>query len=493
MKKLIVFTAAAIAVIALSFSGCSTAPVAGDVGFPLIDIVDADIDFAAESRFAGVEKEKWVRSDSTKFIGGPLGTKITPTDVVIKLVDTSIQVPIENAHRASSSFPDLGDVTPWFKNIPKGLKAKVYAPDLKAKYAVEKGATEIVVTIEGKPQETINQPIKIQVPYEVTNRAWDFNVPINEDRRFEVYGVNMADIVIGGAVTREIEPKTFTIKFGGAILSNTLERDTDITSWFPGIPTGLKAVVAEEARPVEEDEEDEEEGAQQQRQQQQLLVTISGTPTIQYHEEIKVEIPAAITTAKMILKIPPTDKAIYDIGPYSASVANDVELRAGSNWKGAVTGWGLTGPEVYRLKDFTAVGIIQLTANSTYAIGEDGEYHWTGDTISYGDLMAEARRLDAHAIIDVVIDNQDTIDETTETRYIERGHQDTPLEQIKIRKNLLVRKIIDGKDAFEEKISVTKRISTGTALAIRYAPAYEPAVGDGRSLGYVPAVPTEKN
>jgi hypothetical protein len=467
MKKLIALTAVAIAIIALSFSGCSTPPPAGDVGFPLIDIVDAEVEVADNSMFAGAEEVEWARNANTKIIGGTLGTKIAPKDITIRLIDTAIQVPIKNK----------ADVTHWFLNIPQGLKATAHARDPEAKFAADKGAREIIVTIEGVPEQTINQPIKIRVPDEVTNRSWDFHVPPNEDRRFEVYGVDMAAVVVGGAVNRDIDSKTFKIKFGGTKLADTLVLDTDISSWFTNLPRGLKAVVAEETVPVTEG-------------QQGLTVTISGRPTIQVNEKMQVQIPAEITTANIVLEVPPSEKAIYDIGSYSTTLVDDLELRTGSNWKGVVQGWGLTGPEVYKLKDFTAVGIIQLTAESVWAIGEDGVDRWKGDTITYGDLMASARALDAHAIIDVVIDSKDTVNITTEKRHVEKDHVPTLLEAKKIALGRIKPEPDpNGGTIYVETISVTRRVWTGTALAIRYAPAYEPTVGQGATSGYVPSVP----
>jgi hypothetical protein len=466
MKKLLLLTTAVL-IIVLNFSGCVTPPPPGEIGFPLIDIVDATVEVADGSRFAGAEEAQWVRNANTKIIGGTLGSRIVPKDITITLQETSIQVPIKNG----------ADITDWFLNIPYGLTATAHASDPEAQFAADKGATQVIVTIEGVPEQTINQPIKIRVPYEVTNRSWDFHVPPNDDRRFEVYGVDVAAIVVGGAVNRDIDPKTFKIKFGGTKLSSGLALDTDISSWFTNLPRGLKAVVAEETLPATEG-------------QQSLTVTISGRPSVQTNEKILVHIPADVTTANIVLEVPPSEKAMYDIGSYSSTPANDIELRTGSNWKGVIEGVGLVGPEVYRVKDFTAVGIIQISTESVYAIGIDGEYHWTGDSISYGDLMAEARRLDAHAIIDVVIDSKDTVNETTEKRHVEAGHVPSGLEAIKISKGL-IRQEDDpnGGTIYVETISVIRRTWTGTALAIRYAPSYEPSVGDGRSTGYVPSVP----
>jgi hypothetical protein len=469
MTKKISLTAAvsAIIFIALNLSGCGAAPKAtGNMGFPLIDIVDADVDIADDSRFAE-DDTQWARNANTRIIGGTLGSKIIPRDITINLISASIQVPIKNG----------ADITDWFLNIPMGLKATAHALDPEARYAADKGATTILATIDGTPEQTINQPIKIRVPYEATNRSWDFDIPPNEDRRFEVYGVDVASIVVGGAVNRDIDSKTFKIRFGGTKLSETLAQDTDISSWFTNIPRGLTAVVAEETPPASEG-------------QQSLTITISGQPAVQVNEKILIQIPAEVTTANIVLEVPPSERAMYDIGSYSSTPAEDVELRTGSNWKGTVSGWGLTGPEVFRIKDFTAVGIIQVRAESVYAIGADGEYHWTGNAITYGDLMSEAMRLNAHAIIDVVIDSNDQVNETIERRHIEAGHVPSGLEEIKLNKQIIVEEEDpNGGNIYVERIMVVNRTWTGTALAIQYAPAYAPAVGDGRSTGYVPSVP----
>jgi hypothetical protein len=482
MKKNLIpcLTAAFAVLVLLILSGCGTAPASAPApaapppapvepkpfGFPLIDIVDAEVEIADYSHFDRDDGPQWTRSANTKIIGGTLGSKIVPKDIMIALIETSIQIPIK----------DGADITSWFLNIPRGLQATAHGLDPESPFAAEKGATVIIATINGIPEQTINQPIKIRVPWEVTNRSWDFHIPPNEDRRFEVYGVDMAAIVVGGAANRRIDPKTFRIKFGGTRLAYNISQGTDISAWFSNLPRGLSAIVAEEAVPASEG-------------QQSLTVTISGIPAIQVNEKMLIRIPANITTANMALEIPPSDKAMYDIGSYSSVPAEDIELRTGSNWKGVQPGWGLTGPEVFKAKDFTAIGIIQIQAESVYAIGEDGEDHWTGDYITYGDLMAEARRLNAHAIIDVVIDFDDQVNETIEKRHVEAGHIPTALEAIKMRKGR-IREEDDpnGGKIYVEKITVINRTWTGTALAIQYAPAYPPSVGDGSSTGYVPSV-----
>jgi hypothetical protein len=468
-NKFLYFAPLAALITAVFLAGCAAAPVVTEqFGFPLIDIVDAEVVLADDSQFSE-DDVLWVRSANTKIIGGTLGSKIIAKDLTIRLIQTSIQIPIKNG----------ADITPWFLNIPVGLKATAHAQSRDAQFAADKGATQITVTIDGVPEQTINQPIRIRIPYEVTNRSWDFDIPPNNDLRFEVYGVDMAAVVVGGAVNREIDSKTFKIVFGGTKLADVIPLDTDISSWFTNIPRGLRAVVPEETLPATEG-------------QQALSVTISGVPAIQFNEKMNVVIPAEITTANIALTIPPSDKARYDIGAYSLSSAEDIELRTGSNWKGAVSGWGLVGPEVFRLKDFTPSGIIQVQTESVYAIGDDGDFHWTGDTITYGMLMAEARRLNAHAIIDVVIDSDDQVSKVIERRHIEANHVPSRLESIKIERGIISpQEDPNGGTVYVETIETVRRTWTGTALAIQYAPAYQPTVGDGAVSGYVPSFPAE--
>jgi hypothetical protein len=492
MKNKFAVLAGAALLAAVLISGCATP--APNVGFPLIDIVSAEVDIE-DSRFAK-EDTKWERGENTKIIGGIYNTVINPRDITIKLIETSFQVAIRNGE----------DVTPWFLNIPNGMIATAKAIDPEAKHAVVQGDTEILITISGNPQQVINQPIRIKVPYQVTNRLWDFIIPPNQDLRFEVYAATLADVVIGGAVNRDIEPKTFQIGFGGTVLKETVEQNTDITSWFTNIPRGLKAVVAEDTVPLSADQQKRVAGSEPQ--QQTLLVTVSGRPTNQSRENVKVNIPPGITVANIALNIPPEYKARYDIGSFASAKADDVELRTGTNWGGVQPGWGLSGPDVYKLKDFTAVGIIQITSQTVEKMGVDGLYHWTGEAITYGKLMAEAKKLGAHAIIDVVIDQSDVIDEEVIRRHVEADHEFTPREAAMYAAKTLVIEddpsdkrtpvVIDGKTVYlqgkiyKETVKVTTRTWTGTALAITYAPAYQPTVGDGGATGYIPALPNEK-
>jgi hypothetical protein len=73
---------------------------------------------------------------------------------------------------------------------------------------------------------------------------------------------------------------------------------------------------------------------------------------------------------------------------------------------------------------------------------------------------------------------------------VEEDHEMTPIEEAMFRDKILTsERDPNGGLIYEERVSVTKRTYTGTALAITYAPAYQPTVGDGGTTGYVPSLP----
>jgi hypothetical protein len=77
--------------------------------------------------------------------------------------------------------------------------------------------------------------------------------------------------------------------------------------------------------------------------------------------------------------------------------------------------------------------------------------------------------LGAHAIINVVVDHDDVLNETVERRHVEAGHQPTPSEQAKMKLGLITA-IPDpaGGTIYVEHNKIINRTYTGTALAIKY-------------------------
>jgi len=452
-----------------SFPGVTPETGVVNAGFPLIDIVDAEVTITDTD---WSEKETWTRNPGTVIIGGVLGKEIRPRDLTIRLIETEIRVPID----------EDDDLSAWFLNMPLGMTATV-VDGVDPENADDDHAV-VTVRIAGAPEQTINQPIKIKVPYQYTNRSWDFLIPPDEDKRFEVYGVDIAPVVVGGAVTTRIDSKTFTLKFGGTRLANAMRRGADVTSWFTNIPRGLSASLAEDAVPAREG-------------QQTVLVTISGTPSMQSRESMRVTVPAMITECGAVIEAAPSALSRYDVGSFEG-ITFDVDkwdsATLNNHWDGNQpweTG-GLDGPKPYALKDFDSVGVIQITAKAKYSLREDGKYHWEGDAITYGALMAEAKKLGAHAIINVVVDYKDHETHSTARRQVEAGHAPTPVERAKHEAGILTVEVAaDGSEIYIEDIREIERTYTGTALAIKWAPAYSPAEGEAGS-GYTPATPEYK-
>jgi hypothetical protein len=432
----------------------------------LIDIADARIEVQA-SIFTEQESKDWTRSSSTITIGGTVGSVIIPKDLKITLIEAAIAIPVKDGENISA----------WITNLPTGLSAIAHIPAAgdeasaeETKYAAPKGAAEVTVTISGIPLVAINQPVYIRVPFLRLNRALDLVLTPNEDIRFEVFGVDVETVVVGGAINSEIQPKTFSIVFGGTKLVNGIEKETDLSSWFTNIPPGIKALAAEDML----------EGSST------VAIIAIGKPTIKVKDQMKIAIPASVTTSNIVLEIPPSDRAMYDIGLFETKSDTDIELTEGSsnkNWTGDPA-WKLNVPQLTSVKDFQATGIIQITSKAVNAVGSDGNYHWTGDGITYALLMAEAKKLNAHAIINIVIDHDDVITETIERRHIEATHVPTPEEAIKISKKLITLEADPaGGTIYAEKIRIIERTYTGTALAIKYSDTYAPV----EQSGYMPS------
>jgi hypothetical protein len=74
-------------------------------------------------------------------------------------------------------------------------------------------------------------------------------------------------------------------------------------------------------------------------------------------------------------------------------------------------------------KDFDPIGVVQITSESVEELGPTNDYFWNGDEITYGKLMAEAKKMGAHAIINIVIDYADVVKEKIERRHVVPGYK----------------------------------------------------------------------
>ena len=116
------------------------------------------------------------------------------------------------------------DVTAWFKNMPKGLSAKVKAD-------VAAGATEMTITISGAPTEASSAFILIEIPVGTLQTATYSLIVQTTNIKFDIVSGTPVDIptaatglVYDGAVKTGIsEPtdKSYTVTNGSAINAGT--------------------------------------------------------------------------------------------------------------------------------------------------------------------------------------------------------------------------------------------------------------------------------
>ena len=116
------------------------------------------------------------------------------------------------------------DVTAWFKNMPKGLSAKVKAD-------VAAGATEMTITISGTPTEASSAFILIEIPVGTLQTATYSLIVQTTNIKFDIVSGTPVDVptaatgfVYDGAVKTGIsEPtdKSYTVENGSAINAGT--------------------------------------------------------------------------------------------------------------------------------------------------------------------------------------------------------------------------------------------------------------------------------
>jgi hypothetical protein len=196
---------------------------------------------------------------------------------------------------------------------------------------------------------------------------------------------------------------------------------------------------------------------------------VSGTPTEQRHEAIDIVIPAEWLDRDTNLPVfnggQAAPRAKFEIGESWTSTILGATSSAHSNQNWIDPNWSLNTPRLPEVVNFEPVGIVMVKKESIQKLNENGESYWQGERVTYSDLMTEAQRLNAHAIINVLIDYEDISDTTTEIRDVEEGHVLTPTEQAQKRLGLL-------DDSNPRRYTVRSpritRIYTGTALAIRY-------------------------
>ena len=121
----------------------------------------------------------------TRFVYGDTSkASATMNDVTIKglrdeaMTDTDVKITLTGD--VFNSLPADMDATSWFRNLPKGLTAKV-------KGAVAAGATEMTITVSGMPTETYGKIIWLEIPataFTATN--YGMTAEFNRNAKYEI-------------------------------------------------------------------------------------------------------------------------------------------------------------------------------------------------------------------------------------------------------------------------------------------------------------------
>jgi hypothetical protein len=375
--------------------------------------------------------EPWRRSDATESIDGILGSPIVAKDVVLTLTDAALKDVITD-----------GTPVTWITNLPGGLSAHA----LRA----EPGAVTMTILVTGTPRETRNEALAITIPAGILTRNHDLVMAPNEDVRIEITNATVAPVIIGGAVGNRISDTDVVLSLAASSLREDIAPGTGLP-WITNLPAGLSA-----------------RAKGSKAGDSVVVITVGGTPTEIRTGPLAITVPQTALETTLDLEASAA-AAKYDIGD-SGTIQYTTQSFSLTN-----PGWQASrdGPNIPSYKDFEGAGIVRVTSQMVENLGPDNSYYWSGERVTYGKLMAEAQRLGAHAIINVVIESEDTVAYTKVTRHLEEGHRWTAGEQEKIRAGILTELVVDGKRCTEETVRVTTRTYTGTALAIRYTTGIE--------------------
>ena len=129
----------------------------------------------------------------TRFVYGDTSkASATMNDVTIKglrgeaMTDTDVKITLTGD--VFNSLPADMDATSWFRNLPKGLTAKV-------KGAVAVGATEMTITISGTPTEIYGKIIWLEIPataFTATN--YGMTAEFNRNAKYEIISSKLVDV-----------------------------------------------------------------------------------------------------------------------------------------------------------------------------------------------------------------------------------------------------------------------------------------------------------
>lgn len=129
----------------------------------------------------------------TRFVYGDTSkASVTMNDVTIKglggeaMPETDVKITLTGD--VFNSLPADMDATSWFRNLPKGLTAKV-------KGAVAAGANEMTITVSGAPTEIYGKIIWLEIPataFTATN--YGMTAEFNRNVKYEIISSKLVDV-----------------------------------------------------------------------------------------------------------------------------------------------------------------------------------------------------------------------------------------------------------------------------------------------------------
>jgi hypothetical protein len=391
------------------------------------DIAEAVMRLSAHPEPAAL----WTRDPNALYISGTVGNKLVPQDIQLILTDAALKEEILQEAAVS-----------WITNLPAGLRAVVNP--------AKAGAKSLTLTVSGTPAETKDELVKIRIPSAVLGRLIDLDASAGDDIRFDIVGVLLEKVIISGFVGFEVNAKDVSIRLTGGGLKEDIPPGA-VVNWITNLPAGLSARIktAKAGEPL-------------------ISLTVSGVPRSESQETLKITIPVNVLDRDSSFTAGINQEARFSIG--SARQWRYGGIAGGSSnpyWQGDQVG-PLNVPMLPAIKDFEGMGIVSVSSQTVEKLGSDNQYHWSGEVVNYAKLMLEAKKLGAHAIINVVVDYEDTIENNKVVRNLEADHVWTEDELEKIRLGILKEKTENGRRSVEENTRVITRTYTGTALAIRY-------------------------
>ena len=373
------------------------------------------------------------RADAVNFvyINGSVRTRMETFDLKVSLIGSVLKNAIERETSVS-----------WIMNIPNGLSVTIQP--------AEAGAVTLYLTVRGIPQEAKNEPVQVVIPSFFLGDVNDFKVP-NEVLWWRITGSSIGSVVINGSVDSAIIAKDITINLMGDEFLSDMAPGTSV-NWITNLPAGLTSRV-KRVRAGE----------------RTGIITVSGTPTEVSTNVLAISIQASAVRSRTVIPVITNVDARFAINANTRqiTVTEDASGSSNPNWMGTQRG-PLNIPLLPAIKDFEGIGLVTVRATAVEKLGADNQYHWTGNTVNYGMLIEAASRLNAHAIINIVVDYTDNVEYKEVIRELAREHEWSDDELDKISRGILREIRKDNVRYVAETSHVITRTYIASALAIKY-------------------------